>query len=74
MYNAVNKAIESGRRYDDIVKQMSIISPIKDVHGDKRIYSYATATEMAKTNGLLTPAGEINSREFKRNVLPSTGK
>ncbi len=66
MFNALKKGVESGRKYDDMVKQMVIIAPTKDQHGDLRQYNYADATELAKANGLLTPTGEINSREFKR--------
>ena len=66
MFNTLKKGVEGGRKYDDMVKQMVIISPQRDVHGDPRRYSYAAATEMAKASGLLTPDGQINSREFKR--------
>ena len=66
MFNALKSGVEKGRKYDDMVKQMSIVSPQKDKHGDPRKYSYATATEMATASGLLTPDGQINSREFKR--------
>lgn len=66
MFNAPKKGVESGRKYEDMIKQMSITSPQLDRHGDPRTYSYATATQMAKDSGLLTPDGQINSREFKR--------
>lgn len=66
MFNALKKGVESGRKYENMIKQMIIISPQKDVHGDNRRYTYALATEMAKSSGLLTPDGQINSREFKR--------
>jgi hypothetical protein len=66
MFNTLKKGVENGRKYDDMIKAMSILSPQKDVHGDPRRYNYASATEMAKASGLLTPDGQINSREFKR--------
>jgi hypothetical protein len=66
MFNAIKKGVETGRKYDDMVKQMVIISPQKDQHGDPRRYNYYDATELAKSSGLVTPNGEINSREFKR--------
>ena len=66
MYNTIKKGVESGRKYDDMVKSMSILSPVKDQHGDPRIYSYTAAAEMATAQGLLTADGQINSREFKR--------
>jgi len=66
MYNTLKKGVESGRKYDDMMKQLVIIAPTKDQHGDFRRYSYAAATELAKSSGLLTPTGEINSREFKK--------
>ena len=66
MFNTLKKGVEGGRKYEDMTKNMVILSPQKDVHGDYRRYSYAAATEMAKSSGLLTPDGQINSREFKR--------
>ena len=66
MYNAIKSGVEKGRKYNDMVKQMVIISPQKDQHGDPRRYNYTSATELAKSSGLLAPNGEINSREFKR--------
>jgi hypothetical protein len=66
MHQTIKKGVETGRKYNDMVKQMVIISPTKDQHGDPRRYNYTSATELAKSSGLLTPAGEINSREFKR--------
>lgn len=65
MFNAVKSGVEKGRKYNDMVKQMLIISPLKDSRGDRRKYNYATASEMATASGLLKD-GEINSREFKR--------
>jgi len=66
MFNTLKKGVETGRKYDEMVKQLVIIAPTKDQHGDLRRYNYNDATELAKENGLLTPTGEINSREFKR--------
>ena len=65
MYAIVKKAVET-KNSDSVIKQLSIISPQLDRHGDPRKYSYATATQMATDSGLLTPDGQINSREFKR--------
>jgi len=66
MYNTFHKGLEKNARIGaDMVKQMLIVSPVKDNYGKKRTYSYAAATEMAKTSGLLTPEGQINSKEFK---------
>ena len=66
MYNAVKTGVEKGRKFNDMIKQMVIIAPTKDQHGDPRRYNYTDATELAKSTGLLTPAGDINSREFKK--------
>lgn len=66
MWNTVRKGVEKGRKHEDMIKQMSIISPIKDRNGDTKVYSYAEATKMAENQGLLTPEGQINSREFRR--------
>jgi ABC-type sulfate transport system substrate-binding protein len=65
MYNTFRKGLEkNARQVADMVKQMSIVSPAKDAYGNLRKYSYATATQMAKDQGLLTAEGQINSREF----------
>jgi hypothetical protein len=49
-----------------MVKSMSIVSPIKDSYGQSKTYGYDEAKRMAENQGLLTPDGQINSREFKR--------
>ena len=66
MFNTLKIGVEKGSKYDDMVKQMVIISPQKDRHGEPRKYSYAEATELAKSSELLTPTGEINSHVFKK--------
>lgn len=67
MFNTIRKGVEKGgRKYEDMVKQMFIVNLHKDRMGDTKTYSYAEAIQMAKTMDLLTPAGEINSREFRR--------
>ena len=66
MFNTVKKGVEKGRKYEDMVKAMSIVSPAKDRLGNTKSYNYAEATEMATNSGLLTSDGQINSREFKR--------
>lgn len=66
MWNTLKQGVEKGRKAADMERQMLIISPQKDNHGDPRKYDYAAATAMATASGLLTPEGLINSREFKR--------
>lgn len=65
MFYSVKKGLETGRKLVDMEKSMVIISPIKDIHGDRKKYSYTDATKMAKESGLLTADGNINSKEFK---------
>jgi len=48
----------------DVIKKLSIISPIKDAHGDPRRYDYAAATQLAKDSGLLDLNGDINKKAF----------
>jgi hypothetical protein len=60
MFNALKKGVEAGLHYDTMLKRFKIISPIG------KEYSYAKATELAQQQGLLTPDGSINSREFKK--------
>ena len=68
MFNTLKQGVEKGRKYEDMIRQMLIISPIKDNRGTgtPRTYTYASATEMATASGLLTAEGQINSKEFKR--------
>lgn len=66
MHQTLKKGVESGRKYNDMVKQMFIISPQADQHGDPRKYSYAAATELAKASELLQADGQLNSKVFKR--------
>ena len=66
MFDTLKRGVEKGCKYDDMIKAMLIISPQKDRNGDPRRYNYAAATDMATASGLLTPEGQINSREFKR--------
>jgi hypothetical protein len=47
-------------------KKFAIVSPISDIHGDKKVYSWFEATEMAKTTGLINAEDQINGKEFKR--------
>jgi hypothetical protein len=67
MFNIIKKGVEkSGRTYNDMVKQLSIVSPIKDSFGENKVYSYTAAIQMATDMGLLTSDGQINSKEFKK--------
>jgi hypothetical protein len=68
MFMTVKQGVEKGKRkYDEMTRQMSIVSPMVDRNtGKPKVYNYAAATEFAKDTGVLTPDGQINSREFKR--------
>ena len=66
MYYTVKKALENKKPLNEIVKSMSIKSPIKNIHGEYKVYSYEEANAMAKNTGLLYTDGSINSKEFKR--------
>ena len=66
MFNTMKRGVERGRKYNEMLKQLVIIAPTKDQHGDFRKYDYMAATELAKSSDLLTPEGIINSRVFKR--------
>jgi hypothetical protein len=65
MFYSVKDGLKKGRKLVDMEKSMSIISPIKDIHGDRKKYSYTDATKLAKSSGLLTADGTVNSKEFK---------
>ena len=64
MFTIVRKASEQGK-YAEVVKKLSILAPLKDIHGNPRKYSYAEATKLAEANEVLVN-GEINSRAFKK--------
>ena len=69
MWTMVKKETEKGnkgRNFIDMVRGISIISPMRDRNGDPRTYSYSEACEMARGQGLLSAEGQINSKEFKR--------
>ena len=66
MFAIAKKAVQSVGS-GKILGQLSIISPIKDVHGDNKKYSYAEATQLATDSDLLTSDGQINSKVFRRN-------
>lgn len=67
MYSSVKREMEKGKNLADLTKGIQIISPLKDVHGDPRKYSYYAAIEMARDQGLLSSDGNINSKEFKHH-------
>lgn len=60
LYNTLKKGIESGKSFDLMIRKFIIRSPL----GTE--YDYTRATELATQQGLLSPDGTINSREFKR--------
>jgi len=64
-YNLVRKAVEAGKPTSPIIKDITILGPLNS-KGDRAKYTYASASELAKGQGLLTPDGQINSREFKK--------
>ena len=66
MYYTVKKALEAKKPLNEIIKTMSIKSPIKDIYGNFKVYSYEEANQMARNTGLLYADGAINSKEFKR--------
>jgi len=60
MFYAFKKGLESGKSHGELANKFRIISPLK------KIYSYHRATDLATDQGLLTPDGQINGREFKK--------
>jgi hypothetical protein len=68
MWNRIKKNTEGGKRNPvEMMKSMSILSPIKDAYGQPKTYSYTEAKRMAESQGLLNAEGQINSREFKKS-------
>lgn len=67
MCNTINGLVKtSGKPKQDIIKAMSIVSPMKDRLGNQMKYTYYEAVEMAKNQGLIMADGQLNSREFRR--------
>ena len=60
MFNSIKRGVESGKKYEDMIKIFKIYSPTGIS------YSHTKATDLATQQGLLTSDGLINSREFKR--------
>lgn len=63
MHSVVRKGIENKQPVN--TKDLTILGP-KNGRGEREVYSYFKATQLATDQGLLTAQGEINSREFKR--------
>lgn len=66
MYNTVQVGVEKGKTVGQMCKNMRIISPLKDLHGDHKTYSYPEAVRMATQSGLLSADGQLNGKEFRR--------
>lgn len=60
LYNSLKKGVETGKKFEEMTKVFRILSPTG------KVYSYTDATSLATDQGLLTPEGTINSKEFKR--------
>lgn len=67
MWNTVKKETENNKNsFQDVIKKMVIISPLKDIHGDNRRYNYTAACELATTLDVLKDGG-INKKAFRDN-------
>lgn len=64
-YNIVRKTIEAKQNAGPVMQKISITGP-PNLKGERKTYSYASATQMAQNTGLLTADGNIESREFKK--------
>ena len=63
MFNIVRKGIADKKPVD--TSTLIIFGP-KNARGDRTKYSYSTASNLAREQGLLTTDDQINSREFKK--------
>lgn len=63
MWNTVRKATADKRPVD--TKDLRIFGPLNS-KGERKIYSFFEAKQLALEQGLLTADEQINSREFKR--------
>ena len=48
-----------------LMKELKILGP-PNPRSERTTYSWSSATDLAKSNGLLTLDGTLNSKEFKR--------
>jgi len=64
-FNLVRVAIKTGKSPSSVIKGITIFGPINS-KGERNKYTYNSAVELANSQGLLTPDGTINSREFKK--------
>jgi len=64
-FNLVRKTIEARTDAASVIKSLTIFGP-RNPRGERKSYSYAAATSLAREQGLLTPEGTINNREFKK--------
>ena len=65
MWNVVQNAIKAKKPVDGLTKAMSIQGP-PNAKNERTTYSWFTANQMAKDQGLLQLDGTLNGREFKR--------
>jgi len=66
MFNAVQQGLKAGgKSAAETSKKFTIVGPANS-KGDRRTYGYVDACKMAKDTGLLTPDGQLNSKEFKK--------
>lgn len=63
MWNVVKKSITDKKPVD--TKALRIFGPINS-KGERKVYSFLEAKQLAIEQGLLTSDEQINSREFKR--------
>ena len=64
-FNAVRSAVENKQNPSLVTKDITILGP-KDSRGDRNKYSYYSAMELARGQGLLSADNQINSKEFKK--------
>ncbi len=65
MFNIVRKRIENKQSGATASKDLTIQGP-PNIKGERTTYTYFSASEMAKNQGLLTADGNINGKEFKK--------
>jgi len=64
-YNLVRKAIETKGNVSSVMNGISILGPA-NTRGERKKYSYSSATQLAMNSNLLTPDGSINSKAFNK--------
>ena len=67
-FNIVRKALEKNQNIDTVKSGIQIVGP-PNGKGVPMKYTYSSASDLARSMGLLLPDGSINAKEFEKKHL-----